>query len=123
MAEKQLSTSQVMLGILLFGLTILLAQQITNILFPDEDSIRVIAKLVIDTALIVIGLGIHKRVVGSAILYAGIVRFILIFFQLQGMDPVLRVVVILITIVVIFTVGFMKFGKNLSSHPQTKEAK
>lgn len=123
MEGKQLSTGQVMLGILLFGLTILLAQQITNVLFPDEDSIRVIAKLVIDTALIVIGLGIHKKIVGSAILYAGIIRFILIFFQLQGMDAVLRVVVILITIIVIFTVGFIKFGKSLSTHTPTKEVK
>lgn len=121
MEKKHFSTAQVMLGLLLFGITILLAQQITNILFPDEGSIRTIAKLVIDTALIAIGLGVTKKIVGTAILYAGFVRFILIFFQLQGMDPTLRVVVILITIAVIFTVGFIKFGKNLSNQP--KEAK
>jgi hypothetical protein len=118
MEHKYIPTSQIFLGVLLFGLTILLAQQITNVLFPDEDSVRTIAKLVIDTALVAIGLGISKKVVGSAILYAGLVRFILIFFQLQGMDPALRVVVILITIVILFTVGFIKFGKNLSNHPQ-----
>lgn len=118
MVQKQLSTSQIMLGLVLFGITILLAQQITNVLFPDQGTIRTIAKMVIDTALIAIGLGVHKRVVGTAILYAGFIRFILIFFQLKGMDPTLRVVVILITIIVIFTVGFIKFGKSLSNHPQ-----
>lgn len=113
--KKYLSTTQIFLGLALFVLTIVLAQQIINVIFPEENSVRVIAKMVIDTALIAVGLGIHHRVVGAAILYAGVIRYILIFFQLQGMDPTIRIVVIIITIIILFTVGFMKFGKNLSS--------
>jgi len=112
---KSLSTSAIFLGLALFVMTIILAQQITNVIFPDENSVRVIAKMVIDTALIAIGLGVHHRVVGAAILYAGVVRSILIFFQLQGMDPSVRIIVIIITIIILFTVGYMKFGKNLTS--------
>lgn len=115
---KSLSTSAIFLGLALFVMTIILAQQITNVIFPDENSVRVIAKMVIDIALIAIGLGVHHRVVGAAILYAGVVRFILIFFQLQGMDPSVRIIVIIITIIILFTVGYMKFGKNLTSQPK-----
>ena len=116
---KSLSTSAIFLGLALFVVTIIFAQQITNVIFPDENSIRVIAKMVIDTALIAIGLGIHHRVVGAAILYAGVVRFILIFFQLQGMDPSVRIIVIIITIIILFAVGYMKFGKNLTSQQRS----
>ena len=119
--SKSLSISQIFLGLALFVMTIILAQQIINVIFPDENSTRIIAKMVIDTALIAIGLGLHHRVVAAAILYAGVVRFILIFFQLQGMDPVVRIIVIIITIIILFIVGFMKFGKNISSN-QPKES-
>lgn len=113
------SGSATWLGIAIFILTIVLAQELTNTIFPIETPTRVIAKLVLDTALIAIGLGMHHRVVGNAILYAGIIRFIFIFFQLKGMDPTIRVVVLIITILILFVVGFLKFGRNLAS----KEAK
>lgn len=119
--EKPLNAAHVFLGIALFVMTIIFAQQIINVMFSDENSIRVIAKLIIDTSLIVIGLGVHHRIVGNVILYAGIVRFFFVFFQLSGMDPTLRVVVIIMVLLVLFVVGFIKFGKNLTSHP--KEAK
>jgi hypothetical protein len=111
--ENNLANLIVSLKLALFILTIVLAQQIINCFFPDEDSPRVIAKMVIDTSLVVIGLGVHHPIVGQAILYAGIARFLLIFFQLQGMDPALRLGVIVVILVALFAVGYMKFGKKL----------
>lgn len=108
-------SSHLFLGFALFVLTIVFAQQIINLLFPAADSTRVIAKLIIDAALIAIGLGLRRKIVGSAILYAGIVRFVLIFLQLRGMDPTVRVIVIFITLIALLVVGYLKFGKSFSS--------
>ena len=96
-------------------LTIILAQQITNIFFVEENTTRVVAKLIIDTMLIVVGLGITHKVVGEAILYAGLIRFVFIFFQLQGMDPVMRVVALAAAVIALLVVGFVKFGKSLQN--------
>ena len=111
---EKISTSQIFLGIALCIMTIIFVQQLLNVLFPEEGSIRVIAKLVADTALIGLGLGLKRKAVAYSILFAGIIRFLLIFFQLQGMNPILRVVAIFVTVIIIFIVGIVKFGRNIS---------
>jgi hypothetical protein len=103
-------------------LTLVLAQQIVDLLFPDETSVRIIGKMVLDTALIATGLGLRHKIVANAILFAGIARFIFVFFQLKGMDPTIRVIVIIIILIVLFAAGFVKFGKSFVQ-TQPKEVK
>lgn len=113
--NKERSFLEAVTPYLFLILTIILAQQIINIFFVEENTTRVIAKLILDTMLIAVGLGISHKLVGEAILYAGLIRFVLIFFQLQGMDPVMRVVALIFTVLVLFVVGFIKFGKSLQN--------
>ena len=105
---------QIILGIALCVMTIVFFQQIMNIMFPESGTPRIVAKLVIDTALIALGLGLKHKVVGNAILYAGVLRFVFIFFQMQGMEPFLRIIVILFVVIALFVVGVIKFNKNHS---------
>ena len=118
--ERERTFLEAVLPIVFFILTIILVQQIINIVFPIEDSTRIIAKIIIDTALIIIGLALKHKIIAEAILYAGVIRFALVFFQLSGFDPSVRVIVLVIAVAVLLTVGFVKFGKSLSSDPQNK---
>jgi len=109
-------------GWLMFGLlvlTIAVAEEVVDLFFLQNGPTKVIAKLVIDTALVSSGLLIHHKVVGKALLYAGLVRFVIIFFQMQGMDPTLRFFAILVIVIGLLYVGAKKFGKDDSKKNQS----
>lgn len=107
----------------LIVLTIILAQQIVDTLFPSQGLAYTLGKMVVDLALVIIGLTIHKKTIGSALLIAGVIRFALIFTQLSGMDPLVRTLAIVVVVAVLFVIGFKKFGNKISNQPQKTEAK
>ena len=118
--KKEKSGMYYVVVALFFFVTIILAQQILDMFFREENTARVAAKIIIDAFIVAFGLGFKHKIISNIILYAGLVRFILVLFQLQGMDPLLRVIVLSVTVVVILAVGVIKFGKNPSAQINQK---
>lgn len=123
MNEKSPAKISAPILIALIVLTIILAQQIIDTLFPMQGIAYTLGKITVDLALVVLGLTIKKKTIGSALLFAGVIRFVLVFTQLSGMDAKVRALAIVAVVVVLFVVGYIKFGNKLGDQAQRSEVK
>lgn len=104
--------------------TILVAEEVINLFFPEVSgglTSRVLGKLVLDTALVTSGFAIKKHIVGKALLFAGLARYVLIFFHLQGVEPVARTATLLVVTIVILAAGIITFGKSDEADKSKRE--
>jgi hypothetical protein len=111
----KINDPMVLVVIGLFALTQMFSEQLRTLLFPGKTTGYVLGGLVIDIALIVIALILSRwKTISITLLVAGLLRFVLIFFQLQGIDPVLRAFIIFLAFVGLMVVGLIKFGHSLA---------